>query len=74
MNNIQGLLAQFLGGNTNDSSGHQMTPANHNVTSLRDRIPGGLVGGAAAGGIIALLLGNKKARKNGPASPTMATQ
>ena len=63
IDNIQSLLGQFLGANTDSATGYQTQPANQKVTSLSDKIPGGLVGGAAAGGIVALLLGNKKARK-----------
>ena len=61
MNNIQNLLGQFLG--TGDQGVATQQPAAGAPSSLADKIPGGLVGGAAAGGIVALLLGNKKARK-----------
>ena len=61
MNNIQNLLGQFLG--TGDQGAAAQQPAAGAPSSLADKIPGGLVGGAAAGGIVALLLGNKKARK-----------
>lgn len=35
------------------------------LAGLASNIPGGLAGGAAAGGLVALMLGNKKARKMG---------
>ena len=54
MNN---LLNQFLGGSTSPS-----TTAHRGGGGL-GAIPGGLAGGAAAGGIMALLVGNKSARK-----------
>lgn len=63
MNDIQSLLGQFLGGNTGNAAGHQAPATGQTASSLSDKIPGGLVGGAAAGGIVALLLGSKKARK-----------
>ena len=61
MTDIQSLLGQFLGG-TDNAAGHQ-TQAAQQSASFNDKIPGGLMGGAAAGGIVALLLGSKKARK-----------
>jgi uncharacterized membrane protein YebE (DUF533 family) len=54
MNN---LLNQFLGG----SSGRPST--SHRGSGVLGAIPGGLAGGAAAGGIMALLVSNKSARK-----------
>ena len=63
MSDIQSLLSQFLGGNTGNTSGQQAPANNQAATSLTDKIPGGLMGGAAAGGIVTLLLGSKKARK-----------
>lgn len=60
MNNIQSMLGQFLG---QTQTAQQVPPGSQSATSLSDKIPGGLLGGAAAGGIVALLLGNKKARK-----------
>jgi len=63
MSNIQSLLGQFLGGGSSPAADGPMQAANNDTGSIVDRIPGGLVGGAAAGGIMALLMGNKKARK-----------
>lgn len=56
---LQNLFNQFLGspGETASSSGIAQ-----GVSNLSSKIPGGLVGGAAAGGIMALLVGNKSAR------------
>jgi uncharacterized membrane protein YebE (DUF533 family) len=61
---LQNLLNQFLGtvgnaaGADNQSQGSD-TP----LSTISQNIPGGLVGGAAAGGLMALLIGNKSARK-----------
>ena len=60
MNTIQSLLGQFLGAD----AGERPQPATgQGAPGAAGKFPGGLVGGAAAGGIVALLLGNKKARK-----------
>ena len=58
--NLQNLLNQFAGSslNQNTSSG-----LGGGLDQLTNKIPGGLAGGAAAGGIMALLMSNKKARK-----------
>jgi uncharacterized membrane protein YebE (DUF533 family) len=53
--NFQNLLNQFTGSNTNSSSPHNTTKSSG--------LSSGLMGGAAAGGIMALLVGNKSARK-----------
>ena len=63
MNTIQSLLGQFLGEGASAAGDRPQPTIGQGSSGLGDRIPGGLVGGAAAGGIIALLLGNKKARK-----------
>jgi uncharacterized membrane protein YebE (DUF533 family) len=62
---IQNLFNQFLGsaGETSPSSPGQSSGIVQGVSNLSSKIPGGLVGGAAAGGIVALLVGNKSARK-----------
>lgn len=54
------LLDQFLGGNAQGI----LRQTGGNVSLATDRIGGlgGFAGGAAAGGLLALLLGNKKAR------------
>jgi len=49
------LLEQFLGGDLKGKLGQAGSFANQNL--------GGFAGGAAAGGVLALLLGNKKMRK-----------
>lgn len=63
MNTIQSLLGQFLGTDASAAGDRPQPTIGQNRSGLGEKIPGGLVGGAAAGGIIALLLGNKKARK-----------
>ncbi len=59
--NLQSLLSQFTG---------SANPDNRNSGSLTNKlgqvgsmIPGGLAGGAMAGGIVAMIVGNKSARK-----------
>jgi uncharacterized membrane protein YebE (DUF533 family) len=61
---LQNLLNQFIGSSGAESSSGN-TPQNIGETfnKLSSNMPGGLVGGAAAGGIMALLMGNKSARK-----------
>ncbi len=62
--NIQNLLNQFIGpGDTTSSAGNGVQGIGDSLSKLGDKLPGGLAGGAAAGGIIALLMGNKSARK-----------
>ena len=62
--NLQNLVNQFIGSNAQDSKpdGAQRGIGD-SLSRMSGNIPGGLVGGAAAGGIMALLLGNKSARK-----------
>ncbi|WP_411992468.1 tellurite resistance TerB family protein [Agarivorans sp. DSG3-1] len=58
---IQNLLNQFMG---SSDSAKQNAPQSQGVLgSLSNNIPGGLAGGAAAGGLMALLVSNKSARK-----------
>ena len=65
--NIQDLLSQFAAtqnpsqgqGQTTNSSGQSSDP----LSAISSMLPGGLLGGAAAGGVMALLLGSKAARK-----------
>ncbi len=64
--NIQGLLNQFLG--TQDSSTNPATQARQSgvgdmLSQISNRLPDGFAGGAATGGIIALLIGSKTGRK-----------
>jgi uncharacterized membrane protein YebE (DUF533 family) len=62
--NIQNLLNQFIGSSDTASSvGNTAQGIGDTLNKLGDKIPGGLAGGAAAGGIMALLMGNKSARK-----------
>lgn len=62
---IQNLFNQFLGtaGETSSSTPTHTAGIGQHVSNLSSKIPGGLVGGAAAGGIMALLVSNKSARK-----------
>ena len=55
---VQRLLDGFLG----NGSGSNSTSG---LGGLADKMPGGLMGGAAAGGLVAALLSSKKARKLG---------
>ena len=62
--NLQSLLNQFLGANSNATSADNIPQgAGDTLNKISENIPGGLVGGAAAGGLMALLIGNKSARK-----------
>lgn len=54
---INQLLGQFLGGQSGDTSGAAASPAAQLLN------PAGLGGGLAAGGLVGLLVGNKKMRK-----------
>ncbi len=56
------LFDQFLGSNAVDP-GSDNPASGSGLSGLASKIPGGLAGGAAAGGVVALLMGNKKARK-----------
>ena len=61
--NIQSLLSQFASSQhqmqQRDSAAHDSDP----LSAITSMLPGGLAGGAAAGGVMALLLGSKSARK-----------
>lgn len=62
---LNNLLNQFMGAGATPS-GHAQNQAGglgQAVSSISSHIPGGLAGGAAAGGVVALLMGNKSARK-----------
>lgn len=58
--NLQNLLNQFTGANLSQSN---VNGLGGGLDQLAKKVPGGLAGGAAAGGIMALLMSNKKARK-----------
>jgi len=55
------LLDRFLGAGTGDRAAATVKGADQKLSGMG--IPGGLAGGAAAAGVIGLLLGSKKARK-----------
>ncbi|WP_455202871.1 tellurite resistance TerB family protein [Kaarinaea lacus] len=62
--NIPNLFNQFLGASDGYSSPSSSTQGvGATITKLASNIPGGLAGGAAAGGILALLTTSKSARK-----------
>lgn len=61
---VQNLLNQFLGSTmSTDSSSKATQGITDTLGKLGSSIPGGLASGAAAGGIMALLVNNKSARK-----------
>jgi uncharacterized membrane protein YebE (DUF533 family) len=61
---IQNLLNEFFGQSGTAGPSGDTRPSNGGtLNKLTGSIPGGLAGGAAAGGIVALLMGNKSARK-----------
>lgn len=61
---IHNLLNQFMGANNStNSSGNVVNGIGNTFNKLSSSIPGGLAGGAAAGGIMALLASSKSARK-----------
>lgn len=55
------LFNQFLGGGQSDNSGQQGIGGT--LSSLGSKVPGGALGGLAAGGLLGVLVGNKKMRK-----------
>jgi uncharacterized membrane protein YebE (DUF533 family) len=59
------LMNQFLG--TSSDIGKPSIPVSKSpgsvISELSNKLPGGLAGGAVAGGLMALLVGNKSARK-----------
>ena len=62
--NLQNLFNQFIGsGDSASSAGNAAQGIGDTLSKLGDKLPGGLAGGAAAGGIMALLMSNKTARK-----------
>ena len=60
MNN---LFNQFLGTDNQHDSGKNITGISSLLGRIKNSLPGGLVGGAAAGSIITLLMNNKSSRK-----------
>lgn len=56
------LFSQFLGGGQQDSSGGQKGLGD-TLSGLSSKVPGGALGGLAAGGLLGVLVGNKKMRK-----------
>ncbi|WP_291299379.1 tellurite resistance TerB family protein [Elioraea sp.] len=61
MIDAKSLLDRFLGAGTGDRAASTLGQADRKMSGMG--IPGGLAGGAAAAGVIGLLLGGKKARK-----------
>jgi uncharacterized membrane protein YebE (DUF533 family) len=59
------LFDQFLGGGGNGSQNGNSIQQNvgDKLSGLGDKIPGGALGGLAAGGLLGVLVGNKKVRK-----------
>ena len=66
--NINSLLTGFLGPDAGTSITNTASQAGTTVKGAVSNMPGGLIGGAAAGGIMALVLGTKKGRKYGGAA------
>ena len=61
--NIQHLINQFAGsGDTGSTASNNGQGIGDTLSKLGDKLPGGLAGGAAAGGLMALLMGSKSAR------------
>lgn len=62
--NLQNFINQFIGSNAQDPKPDGVQRGvGDSLSKMSGKIPGGLIGGAAAGGIVALLLGNKSAKK-----------
>lgn len=62
--NPQNMLNQFLGkSNQAPQASNAAQGVAGGIGGLASKIPGGLLGGAAAGGVMAMLVGNKSARK-----------
>lgn len=62
---IDGFLGPGAGASIGQTVGSVATQASETARSATQNMPGGVMGGAAAGGIMALLLGTKKGRKIG---------
>lgn len=59
--NLQSIMNQFSGSTTADNTSSQMITSR--LGQVSNMLPGGLAGGAMAGGVMALLLGNKSTRR-----------
>ncbi len=59
--NLSNLLNEIS--NSSSAMNYHTNGAGGAVSNLANKIPGGLVGGAVSGGLVALLVGNKSARK-----------
>lgn len=60
--NVKNLLSS-LSQNSNEQSSNVTSQSSNPLDSISSMLPGGLAGGAAAGGIMALLMGSKSTRK-----------
>ena len=60
---LQNLITQFTGNAPNASHQAGGGDSDNPLEAIKSAIPGGLAGGIAAGGVMALLMGNKSARK-----------
>lgn len=61
---MQDLLSQFLGATPAQTAGDETSQrVKATLSNIAGKVPGGLLGGAAAGGILALLVSNKATRK-----------
>ncbi len=64
---LNNLLSQFMGSDAAPAGQAQSTGntggIGQTLSNMSSHIPGGLAGGAAAGGVVALLMGSKSARK-----------
>lgn len=58
---LQSIMNQFSGSTTADNTSSQMISSR--LGEVSNMLPGGLAGGAMAGGVMALLLGNKSTRR-----------
>jgi uncharacterized membrane protein YebE (DUF533 family) len=61
--NLQHLFNQVVSCVTPPDTSDADTITPNPLDSIRSALPGGLAGGVAAGGVMALLMGNKSARK-----------
>jgi uncharacterized membrane protein YebE (DUF533 family) len=61
--NLSSILEQLTGGSNNKDETKASSSATSSLKGITDKIPGGLTGGAVAGGLVALLLGSKSVRK-----------
>lgn len=61
--NKSNLFNEFMGNENKLEANNNLTGVSNFLRKIRNNLPGGLVSGAAAGSIIALLINNKPARK-----------